>query len=340
MSRRKRKINICLIAEEAGVSASTVSRVINRRIGVGEETRRKVNTLLQQYNFTPEYPIVKSKRIAIVIPSYESKRILRAIDGMSVYADANKILMSVIPLKSLKRESLLEVIRDQQCSGIIAVVTRDHMKELLSLAQCDLPLVVIDSQFDDPRIGFIDNDSYAGAMSLTRHLIDLGHRNIGFMRYYSDSLNQLQRFKAYENTMDAAGLEIKKNWLIQAEPDPERLGAWAIGKKTMHKLFDRAPELTAVMATDDDMAIGALTAIHERGLRVPEDISITGFDNTPESCASFPALTTVDHPIVKEGTKAIEAIHQALLNPGQEELPREILPTKLVIRNSTGPVKQ
>ncbi|MEI8247423.1 MAG: LacI family DNA-binding transcriptional regulator [Lentisphaerota bacterium] len=340
MSRRSQTVNIYKIAEEAGVSAATVSRVINRRLGVGEKTRKRISDLVRGYNFTPDYPAVRTVRIAVISPASDlTEYICEAMKGVYAYANPNELMVNIIIANAPRKESLRETIRDQQCSGVIAIAPGGYMKELYTLGDTDLPVVIIDDQIDDPKIGFIDNDSYSGSVEATRYLLGLGHRRIGYLRHYDPNLDQLQRFKGYENTMKAAGAAIEKNWVLSVLPDPAN-EIWAMpGLLTMRRLLDQAPELTAVIAVDDSLALGAMTAIHERGLRIPEDISVLGFDNYPETQVWYPALTTVDHAIEKAGYMAIEAIHAGLLNPGQWIPPREILPTSLVIRKSTGPAK-
>lgn len=341
MSRRSQVVNIYKIAQEAGVSAATVSRVINRRLGVGENTRKRINDIVRGYNFTPDYPAVRTARIAVVLPISElDEYVCEVMKGIYSYANSNELMVNIIIEKSPRRESLIEVIRDQQCSGVIAIIPDEYIREIYSLAEADLPVVAIDYQINVPGIGFIDNDSYSGTVEITRHLLGLGHRRIGFLQHCEPSLDQLQRFKGFENTTRAAGVAIDKRWILNGLPNPENR-IWGIcGLLTMRRLLDQSPEITAVVAVDDSMALGAMTAIHERGLRIPEDISIVGFDNHPETQAWYPALTTVDHLIAKAGYMAIEAIHAGLLNPGQWIPPREILPTSLVIRKSTGPARE
>ena len=341
MSRKIQDVNIYRIAAEAGVSAATVSRVINRRLGVGEATRKKVSDLLRQYNFTPDYPAVRTVKIAAVVPSADFNGYIgKALKGVYEYAQRNELMVNIIIADSQRKESLLEVVRDQQCSAVITLLPATiYLNDILSLLGTDLPIMAIDAQFDQPGIGFIDNDSYSGSVEMTRYLLSLGHRRIGYLQHPQASLNQLQRFKAYENTMKAAGLTIAAKWLARAEPGPHNLIRGMAGLLAMRQLLDQAPEITAVMAVDDDVALGAMTAIHERGLRIPEDISVVGFDNHPETQVWYPALTTVDHPIERAGYLAAEAIHAGLKRPGDWIPPREILPTTLVVRQSTGPAR-
>ena len=237
-------------------------------------------------------------------------------------------------------ESLLETIRDQQCSGVIALLSEQYRRELDAFSGSDLPVVLIDAADSDSTLGFVDNDSYSGSCEAARHLLSLGHRKIGYLRYSEDSLNQLQRFKGYENSLRAAGVEINDGWVVRH--DSARLPSirGKSGLEGMRTLLAQASGITAVMAVDDAMAFGAMTAIHEAGLRIPEDISIIGFDNYPETEIWYPSLTTVNHPLEEATRLAVKSIHADLRNPGLWTPPREILPTSLVVRRSSGSVRR
>lgn len=337
MARKHQDISIYRIAEEAGVSVTTVSRVINRRTGIAEATRAKVNELLQRYNFKPVYPPVRTVKIAVVTPETDfSDYFRKAIKGIYAYARQHRLMTNIILTESYHNESLLEAVRDQQCSGVVALLPEAYRKELETFSTTDLPVVAVDSTFDDSRIGFIDNDSYSGSAEATRYLLGLGHRRIGYLMHDTSTLNHLQRFKGFANTMSAAGIKVEDNWVVNVQPSLEAPDI-PMGISTMRRLLEQAPEITAVMAVDDSLALAAMAAIHESGRRIPEDISVVGFDNYPETRLWYPSLTTVEHPIEKAGSLAIEAIHTGLLHPQDWQPPREILPTSLVIRKSTGP---
>jgi DNA-binding LacI/PurR family transcriptional regulator len=336
MLKEARKVSIYHIAKEAAVSTATVSRVLNNRVGVGEATRTKINKLLRQYNFNSNYPAKKVPKIAVITPFF-SCYTNKAISEIHLYAQQNGIMVSVMLTELPRKESLLELIRDQQCSGAIVLLPDYYKKELEGISNSDLPIMVIDSTSSNENIGFIENNSYSGTYEAVKYLLSLGHRKIGYLQYNLPTLNHLQRIKGYEHTMKAANLEIKPSWVVNA---PKGLNSSEGGASAMEQLLAQAPEITAVIAADDYMALGAMKVIHETGLRIPEDISVVGFDNYPETEFWFPSLTTVDHPIGKAGYMAMEALHKSLQSPGKWTPLQEILPTSLVIRKSTGPAKK
>jgi len=338
-----KKVTIYSIAKEAGVSVPTVSRVINRKAGITEATRKKVNDLLLHYNFRPEYPAMRTIKLAVLYPIPELSDYFRnAMKGIYAYSQDHELMVNIIIVNSPRKESLLQAVREQQCSGVIAMMPEHYRREFEEFEGTDLPVVVIDSVSNVRNIGFIDNDSSFGSAAAASHLIELGHRKIGYLSYYEPEppLNHLMRFKSAYNTFLAHGIELEKKRIVQPASRICRTRGYC-GLVTMNKLLEQAPDTTAVMTCDDAIALGAITAIHKAGLRVPEDISVVGFDNYPETEFWFPALTTVDHPIEKEGFMAAEAVYNGLTSPmANWTPPREILPTSLVIRESTGPAKK
>ena len=339
MARKSQEISIYRIAKEAGVAVTTVSRVINRRNGISEATREKINVLLVKYDFSPNYPVQRATRIAVVMPVHAcSPYLTKALEGIFDYVNQHHLIAQVVLFDPSKGESLLSIVREQQCAGAIVIFQEIFQQELHELSNAELPVIILDTRTNDTNIGFIDNDSYSGSCAATQHLLERGHRKIGYLTEVRQFLNEIERLKGFEHTMAAAGCDVPEARIIKyagsTEIHPNQQGAIA-----MRQLLKNAPDITAVMTAGDTFAFGAMTAIHEMGLKIPEDISVVGFDNYPETAGWYPALTTVDHPIEKGGYMAAEAIHAGLSKPGSWIPPQEILPTKMVIRKSTGPVK-
>lgn len=342
MARRPQPNSIYRIAKEVGVSAATVSRAMNNRTGVSEEVRTKVAQLLAKYQFTPNYPSSRRTRIAFLTGEDNSGYILRALSGILEYARQHELDVNLIFHNGDSGTKLLQTIRDQQCSAIIAGPGDGFKKLSEELIRSTLPVVFLDTAVDDPRLGYIDNDSYSGSAAATRHLLDQGHRKIGYLLHYDNpttgvAFDHLQRFKGYEDTMRKAGVSIDTAWVVRS-PMAKNTKRGTAGITAMEELLRQAPELTAVMAVDDSMALGALTVIHKSGRKIPEDISVIGFDNYDDTENWFPALTTVDHPIEQAGLLAAENIDMAVRNPGAWTPPSVTLPTRLIVRESTGPV--
>ncbi|MDD5727474.1 MAG: LacI family DNA-binding transcriptional regulator [Victivallales bacterium] len=336
MPRKIEKVSINSIAREAGVSVASVSRVIHKRTGVSEDLRKKIHTLAEKYNYTPNYHPLRERKLAVLAGENEfGLYIAEIMGGIHRYASKNKLSKTVIFKSYNPDETILQQVRDQQCSGVIVLLPGCYRDDIPELAKSELPVVLIDETNACEGLGFIDNDSYSGSREAAKHLISLGHCNIGYLKSEIMDMNHIQRFKAYEDAMMNSNLNIQDTWIKSAKLLDN---CYAESYAAMKELLKNAPELTAIMARDDTMAFAAMRAIIESGRRIPEDFSIIGFDNYQTSAFINPPLTTVSRPIAEAGYLAAEYIDRILKSPGSKiKLPRKILPTELVIRKSTAP---
>ena len=214
---------------------------------------------------------------------------------------------------------------------MIVILPAQFESDLPSLIDSELKVILIDSTPSplEGEVGFVDHDAYAGSLEAVRHLTGLGHRAIGYVRHPSRTLNHLQRYKAYEDGLREAGIVPEPGWVIQPGGSCEKI------RSATKELLSSHPELTALMVTSDEVAPGAMRAAWELGKRIPDDLSLVGFDDLPQSCCFVPSLTTVRHPIYDIASKAIRELDLCLKDPGRP-LPREVFPAPLVVRESTG----
>ncbi len=372
MPKKSTGVNIVKLAKKAGVSVATISRVMNRRTGVSEQTRHRIEALLRQYDFKPDRDDPRPPRIALLIPWNPGELYMQSIiTGAYEYATNNNIDINVVPERT-NGMPFMEHIRDLQCAGVIIVQHDTLDSRLQSVLNSELPVVTIDCKFDFPGTGSIRHDAYSGVCSAIRHLVQLGHRKIGYMMSYvpdayrrdtngfpdikrlksdqkankiTDSnvimaQDHCERYQGYLDMMIENNLDIKPEWVLPGLSTDNDLSIGACGRVTMKQLLRQAPELTAVLAVDDGFALGAYTTLHEKGMKIPEDMSIIGFGNNHGCQNWFPGLTTIEHPIKRMGNLAVEAIDRALRNPSGWLPPRVTIPAELLVRDSTGPVKQ
>lgn len=338
MARKPKAISISGIAKEAGVSAAAVSRVLHGRSGVREEVRRKIAPILEKYNFVSDYPLKNGRRIAVILGDACFGEYLEAVvGGIRRSISQHNFTMTMFFKESGDGPSLLRQLREQQCSGAIVLLAESSGRQLYELLDSELPVITIDCVFHDGKSGYVDHDISAGMYEAVNYLIANGHRRIGYLKSATPFESHIKRFKAYQNAMRSAGIEPLPEWF--ENPVDPGTAALPLGYQASRQLLQRCPELTAVMAADDTMALAAMCAIHELGYRIPEDISVIGFDACNTSAYYNPPLTTVKHPMEEEGFLAMESLKKILDNPGKYEMPKEILPTQLVIRKSAGPAR-
>ena len=341
MGRRASDISIYTIAAELGVSASTVSRVVNNKTGVSEATRLRVTEVLRKNKFKPNYPRQQKLKIAIIIPSkqgialYEARILTGIYEALGQY----DIIAATLACNPREESSILQTVREQQCSGIILMLPRPFMPQLPELEKSKLPIMLIDSQSSSPQIGFVDNDACSAGTIITRHLLELGHRKIGFITRWEENLNHIQRFNGYRNAMQEAGIEPLPGW-FRPWRHGEDYTAGESGSILFREIIAESPELTALIAVNEEIAMGAMHEAIASGLRVPEEFSVAGFDTSVYSTYTTPSLTSVSHPAQEAGQKAAEAIVACLRGQNTGPILREILPTHLIPGTSTGPAPQ
>ena len=337
MARKAEKVSIFTIAAELGISAATVSRVLNNRTGVGEATRCAVLNLARKYNFRLNYPQQHQPIIATVISgesgisNYQSQ----VLTGIYNYFAQHPYRVNTIVINPAQpAPTILETVREQQCSGVIIVQPSHFANHLAGLAASGLPIMEIDDRSELPGIGFIDNDSYSGAVELTEHLLSLGHRKIAFFMRWSRDLNHIQRLNGYRDTLLRKGVKPLEKWVVTYDKIVQ--GSLSNVAQIMFDIQrQQAPDVTAIVGVNDELAIAVMHEALRLGIRIPEQLSIAGFDDHPFCEFVTPELTTVAHPSIEAGFLAAKAIAEYISSVGSSPLPRKILPTHLVVRNST-----
>lgn len=334
MARKPGKISISSLAGELGVSVATISRVMNNRIGVNEEKRRKVLAYLRENNFRINYPRQRGAKIAVVTEHANlSSYVSLILQGSYGYSRTTDLQINVLIYEKHLREPLLSILRDQQYSGVILPSPIWVCSQIEELAASKLPVMLIDQTMDVGAIGCIDHDSRLASRIAVNYLWSLGHRQIGCLgsRHISQ---QRERFLGYLDTMRAHGIQVKPTWCRLRNDFNDY---YKFGYTRLESLLRQAPELTAVVALDDDTAIGMICRAGELGIRVPEELSIVGFKDILAARYTNPPLTTVGYPIGKAGEIAIRAIHESLESNGGKPLPRLLLPCTLIPRGTTAP---
>ncbi len=328
-SRNTSSVNITRIAAETGLSIASVSRAMNGRNGVSEEVRHRVNELLRKYNYVANSHLNRDKKIAVLLDTASFGSYLAELyRGFSVAASEQEIEFCTVNYNRDGSRSLLKDVREQQCSGVIVTLPELFLSRVNELLDSELRIILIDASAVHEKVGFINHDSMAGSRDAARHLLGLGHVRIGYLRHPSGTLNHLQRFKGYEHALSEAGIEPDPGWIVTGGVSYQENCRAAVDLLTRH------PELSAVMTTNDDLALSVLRAAWELGRRVPAELSVVGFDDVPQSACLTPALTTVHHPIYETAYSAMCELNQCLRD-SKRPLPQEILPVRPVIREST-----
>lgn len=331
-NKRSGNLNISDIAAKAGVSVSTVSRVINKSPNVNDETRRRILKVMEETGYVPSSiarnMMSKSNRtIGLFITDILNPFFSEIIKGVEnvVNAEGYSLLIYAIG-NSLRKEeeSLNKLIRDRAC-GLIVTSCRLHSEKFVERAQKYFNIVSIQSSLDNvDNIGATDEK---GTCDMIRYLIGLGHSQISVMGYDETLPTSDARFAGFKKAMADAELSVNDNQIIRVEPGEGNCYQAAL------ELLLRQNRPTAIHCLNEYIASEVYRAIKDVGLSIPQDISLTGFDNLFISELMEPKLTTVSQPIRQMGEVAAKCVIRRHQYP-DEEIQNIVFPTKLIIRDS------
>ncbi len=331
-----RRVTITAIAREAGVSVPTVSRVVNGRSDVAPETRERVEELLRRHGYRRRSPRFRetASLIDLVFNDLDSPwavEIIRGVEDVTHGVGVGTVV-SAIHRRPMSARQWLRNLQARATDGVILVTSDLEPPLHAELRRLKVPTVVVDPagipSLDVPTIGATN---WAGGLSATEHLLSLGHRRIGFIAGPRQLLCSRARLDGYRAGLDAAGVELRAEYVRPGNFYHEA------GFEGGAALLDLPEPPTAIFASSDQMALGVYEAVRLRGLRVPDDVSVVGFDDLPEARWSSPPLTTVRQPLAEMGLLAARTVLR--LARGEElESPRIELATELVVRDSTAPL--
>jgi LacI family transcriptional regulator len=326
-----RGVTITSIAAEAGVSVPTVSRVLNGRSDVAPETRERIERLLREHDYRK--PVRQASRaglVDLVFNDLDSPWALEIVRGVEEVAHASGAgtVVSAIHRRVNDRRQWLENLRDRATDAVILVMTDLDSELGAELARLHVPAVVIDPAgnpaMDVPTIGATN---WSGAVAATEHLVALGHTRIAHVAGPTGLWCSRSRLDGYRAGLAAAGIEVLPE-LVKDGSFDYRSGFDA-GAELMR--LEEPP--TAVFAASDHMAMGVYEAVRKAGRRVPDDVSVVGFDDLPEAQWASPPLTTVRQPLTQMGRMAAQ-IALRMVGGEAAETPRVELATELVVRES------
>jgi LacI family transcriptional regulator len=340
---RGKSITIRTIAERAGVSVATVSRYFNTPSTVTEKNRERIKTLVEELNFVPD-PVARAlgnsrvDNVAVLVPNISNPIMAEITRGIIEELDKSQIMVLLYDCnENTEREKrFITTLQTKMISGVILVSDCGRAAEYDSLAPV-IPIVLVDWSGEAPGLDSIRIDEQQGMLRLVSHLVDYGHRNIGLLAGDRETASGVQRISVFR---EAIRLDGRIENAAHAAFCP-----WSLrgGFEGLKGLMARVDPPTAVICGNDVIAFGALGAAREMGLAVPGDISITGFDNSPNGEYSIPPLTTLKYPGVSMGRKAAQLILRRMKDSREDAGNgpyNRAMPLDLIARESTGPVPE
>lgn len=329
-----RRATLAAVAREAGVSVSTVSKVVNGRADVAPETRARIGALLANHSYVARGAVQPAVRtVDLTFDAMQTPNNLEIIRGAIEAATAEDvdIVVGQIPADPTGAAWARRVAMGQR-AGMILVTSTITSQQWGQFLHRNIPVVTIDPvNIPSPEMPSVGATNFNGGMEATAHLVGLGHRRIGFIEGPPDAMVSIARLHGYRAALSRSGLT--------GDPDLMRAAAFTFdaGFEVALTLLSRPERPTALFASNDAQALGALEAARTLGLRVPEDLSVVGFDDMPSAQWSAPPLTTVRQPFAEMGRTAMR---QLLRRIAGEHLAssRVELATQLVVRKSTAAI--
>lgn len=347
----EKKITIKEVAKAAGVSVATASRALNDpAYPVNAQLRQRVKQVAEQLEYVPN-AVARALRekgyqdVGLVIPNVSNPFYLQAMLGIDeVLSKSNySILLCNTMRDAGKERDCLRRLYERQAKGVILSSVENSSQHITEYMKKGMKFVLLDQMFSGVSCPGINFDSRAGARIAVEHLIAMGHRSIGFVTLPLTRWTRMEMYRGYQDALLAAGLPNDGALLFKCEATPgghETDMELQAGKELALAFLAQGCPTTALLCVNDMVAIGLIQTLNHQGLKVPEDVSVIGFDDIPLAAAFYPALTTVHYPAIETGRLAALMLLESLSSSAASDLSMSMkLTPQLVHRDTVAPPK-
>ncbi|MEK7442838.1 MAG: LacI family DNA-binding transcriptional regulator [Chloroflexota bacterium] len=324
------------VAKKAGVSVATVSRVLNGSPLVTESVQHKVLHAVKELNYQPNRTAQRlragrSRVIGLIISDIQNPFFTSVVRGIEdvAYQDGYSLILCNSDEDPEKEKLYINVMRSEEVAGVILASASEAAPQVDDLITYNIPVVAVDRQIADKQIDSVLAANIEGAREAVAYLIKLGHRHIGFVGLPLTHTPGKERYEGYSLALREHNLKLSTDLVCIA--DAKQQG----GYEHTRDLLANQPHITALFVANNLMTLGALNAIRERGLKIPDEISVIGFDDMPWASLLQPPLTAVAQPTYELGQRAAELLLGRLKERNKPAV-LEHLPTQLIVRGSTG----
>ena len=325
------------VAKQAGVAPITVSRVVNNSGYVSQEKRDRVENAIAELGYVPNTLArsLRSRRtntLALVLTDITNPfwtTVARGVEDAASAAGLNVIFCNTDESEE-EQNRYLKVLLQKQVDGILLAPAHSSHEQIESILSQNMPVVIIDRRIDGAEVDTVYCDSEGGAYDLVEHLISLGHKRIAILNGPKDVTTVIDRLHGYKRALTEAGVEANEKLLFCGGFDIDS------GYSMAQQALARSPRPTALFAANNFIAIGAIRAIRDAGLAIPEDVALVGFDDLPETLVIDPFLTAAAQPAYEMGRQATMLLLDRLSGKAPEEIQEIVLPVELIVRQSSG----
>jgi LacI family transcriptional regulator len=331
------------VAQRARVSTSTVSHVLNRTRYVSDELRERVLAAMQDLDYQPNaaarsLTLKRTNTIGLIVPDIRNPffaSVARGVEDVAQHLGYTVVLCNCDE-DAAKESACLRALQTRQVDGLLVSSEGAADAHLARLVRAGLPIVLVDRELPDLHAPAVVLDNAAGAHAAVRHLLSRGHRRIAMLTGRPSISTGAERIAGYRRALNEAGLEVDDRLVVASASTCEG------GATATHAVLEVAPPPTAIFSGNNLVSVGALLALANRGLRVPEDVAVVSFDDLPYPWADAfrPHLTTVARPTYELGCKAAETLVNLLRSPSARPAERIVLEGTLLVRESSGLLAQ
>ncbi|MFB5193538.1 LacI family DNA-binding transcriptional regulator [Neobacillus sp. KR4-4] len=324
------------VAKKAGVSIATVSGVINNNGKYSEKTKKKVLDVMKELKYYPSsvassLSVKRTQSIGLIIPDISSPFYAEFARSVEDWADEKgyNIIICSTDYNEKKEKKYVSLLLRRRVDGIIITSGFNNVNLIKDLMEQKIPVVLVAYNIDSLQLNTVSVDDYRGGYQATAYLAEQGHKRIAIITETVQS--SAERIRGYQNALNDYHLVYDEKLKTESRATFEE------GERQAEKLLDLEQPPTAIFAFNDILAIGAMRAVHKRGLTIPDDISIIGFDNSVLATICSPTLTTMSQPLNDMGKETIESLLSEIEGTVTRKQRKLLLP-ELVERKSTGRV--
>ena len=326
------------VGKRAGVSSMTVSRVINGREGVDAETQRKVEEAIEALDYVPNriargLMSQKTATIGLIIPDVVNpffSQVVRGAETTARKAGYRVLLCNSEGDLRLERDYIEDLVSHRVEGLLLAPASDESRHSVFPLLRREFPLVLIDRALPDLDTDMVVSDSASGARRLVEHLISVGHREIAHVNDAEDTSTGRERLRGYLEALAAAGIAFREELVVRTTVD--RIGGYSATQQILD--LERVP--TAIFAVNNMTAVGAMQAMRERGMAVPNDMALVCFDDVEHLAVLSPLLTVIDQPAETFGSLGAQFLLERITGKAGKRSRRLLLQTDLIVRTSCG----
>lgn len=325
------------VAQKAGVSIATVSRVINNMGNVDPETVKLVNKVIKDLNYKPSRVAqqlrntnIKSKFIGLILPDIQNPFYIDVIKGVEeyMYNKGYAVVVGNYSQDEKKAHLYIDIFKSESIAGYIIAPVPGSEKQIDKLMKAGNAVVCVDRGLENIDVDLVIVDNEKGAFQATEHLIKLGHKRIAHIAGSMNIPTTGLRINGYKKALELHNIKFKENLLLSKDSSKES------GKALTRKLLSLKEPPTAILTGNNLITLGALEVIHEQNVKIPEEVSIVGFDDLPWANSLNPPLTAINQPAFEIGKMAGELLNQRISDMSRPKVQLE-LKTELIVRNST-----